>query len=350
MNKIKWDRLPVLIDQFLSWCDIEKGQSAVTVRGKYNKLTNMRNWFVDGKKDLTIDTLIEYKNHLFTRRMARTGAVKERVLSGVRTDMKSNILPFVSWLFDKGHIKNDWKKKIDLPPAHKKDSPVQSSDVIDQIIAFGTKESLYDSEWSCKRKFEYREALTFLARTGGRISVVLNLKKEDINIPGRVINVYSKGKVRNISFTEDLVEMMTRRSQGSGKAFDIKAANQQQMNEYLHKGCQELGISQDFTVHTLRHSKATNMLARGEEMYTVQKALGHESILTTINTYGHLNNFHAKQALDRDPMVQESLTLDQRKANIRAILETAGLTRLAGTTIKQTDTEEGIVVEFVMSH
>ena len=344
------DCVQKLLDEFLKWCDIYQGQSPVTLRGKYNKLINLVRWLGDEDKIFTLQTLKEYQDHLTYKRLARHGAEKVRVLSGIRTDFKSNILPFVSWLFEKGHIESDWKKEIDLPPAHKKDPPILGDEKIDEIIDLGTKPGAGDSGWSSARKAEYREALTFIARTGIRIGAIFNLKKEDVSVATRQFKVLTKGHVKHLRFTEDLVPMMEKRCSGVGKVWDLKAKNQQQLNHYLHKGCQMAGlpeeIARQITVHTLRHCRASNMLAQGIQMNTIQKALGHESIQTTIDVYGHLDNFSAKIALDMNPQTQKALTSNQRKENIRAMMEMSGLTRLVGTSVKFVDTKKGIIVKF----
>jgi integrase len=41
-------------------------------------------------------------------------------------------------------------------------------------------------------------------------------------------------------------------------------------------------------VHALRHSHASWLIAAGVDLPTVQRRLGHESITTTIDSYGHL--------------------------------------------------------------
>ncbi len=41
-------------------------------------------------------------------------------------------------------------------------------------------------------------------------------------------------------------------------------------------------------IHDLRHSHASNMIARGMDLYTLADRLGHESVKTTADTYGHL--------------------------------------------------------------
>lgn len=51
-------------------------------------------------------------------------------------------------------------------------------------------------------------------------------------------------------------------------------------------------------IHTLRHYVATKLLESGVEMYVVSRILGHESIKTTVDIYGHLQDRHRKDALE----------------------------------------------------
>jgi len=48
------------------------------------------------------------------------------------------------------------------------------------------------------------------------------------------------------------------------------------------------GVDKHVRVHDLRHTHSAQMLARGMDPKTLQDRLGHESIKTTLDTYGHL--------------------------------------------------------------
>lgn len=50
----------------------------------------------------------------------------------------------------------------------------------------------------------------------------------------------------------------------------------------------KLGLSEDMTIHTLRHTFASNLIASGCDVVTVQRALGHSQPSITLNVYSHL--------------------------------------------------------------
>ncbi|WP_223215228.1 tyrosine-type recombinase/integrase [Microbacterium trichothecenolyticum] len=48
------------------------------------------------------------------------------------------------------------------------------------------------------------------------------------------------------------------------------------------------GLSDEVTLHTLRHTFASNLIAQGCDVVTVQRALGHSTPSITLNVYSHL--------------------------------------------------------------
>ncbi len=50
----------------------------------------------------------------------------------------------------------------------------------------------------------------------------------------------------------------------------------------------QLGLEKDPRIHDLRHTHASWLIAAGRPLPSIQRRLGHESITTTVDTYGHL--------------------------------------------------------------
>ena len=54
----------------------------------------------------------------------------------------------------------------------------------------------------------------------------------------------------------------------------------------------------DFSPHSFRHTYATWLLRRGAGVESVKELLGHASVATTIDTYGHLTVEDARRTLE----------------------------------------------------
>lgn len=60
----------------------------------------------------------------------------------------------------------------------------------------------------------------------------------------------------------------------------------------------EGGLQKHVRVHDMRHTCASWMIARGIPLPVIQRHLGHESISTTVNLYGHMDRAQAAAAAD----------------------------------------------------
>jgi hypothetical protein len=60
----------------------------------------------------------------------------------------------------------------------------------------------------------------------------------------------------------------------------------------------EVGLTGDTTFHDLRHTFASTALAQGVPISEVSRWLGHKSITTTVDLYGHLVPEAADRARD----------------------------------------------------
>ncbi len=60
------------------------------------------------------------------------------------------------------------------------------------------------------------------------------------------------------------------------------------VGEMWHRARKEAGLPEWATFHDLRHFYASLLIAKGSSVKTVQRRLGHQSAMETLDTYGHL--------------------------------------------------------------
>ena len=139
--------------------------------------------------------------------------------------------------------------------------------------------------------------------TGLRVSELVNLEINDINLIDDYVRVYGKGKKERIIPMADItVEIMDeyinvyRNSLLKGYLTDKdfissygKGITRQGFFKIIKKQAKEVGIEKDFSPHTLRHSFATHLLENGADLRSIGEMLGHENIKTT-QIYTHLSN------------------------------------------------------------
>lgn len=167
-------------------------------------------------------------------------------------------------------------------------------------------------------RYRVRNLAIFLLMSymGLRVGEVHNLNLADINLEGRMISVFGKGrKWRSIPIPEAvmpfLIDAMEHRltpwrskeealfiSQ-KGRRLSIRCI-QEIAADTFERFQSDVPVPQrvSYSSHKLRHSFATMLLRRGADLRTVQELLGHSSIQTT-TVYTHITNREKEDAMAR---------------------------------------------------
>lgn len=150
---------------------------------------------------------------------------------------------------------------------------------------------------------KYRALLMACYAAGLRISEACQLRVEDIDSKRMVIHVrYAKGnKQRYTILSGQLLAVLreywklerptTWLFPGQGATGHIVPAT---VRAAFRKAREQVGLGKRCTPHTLRHSFATHLLERGEELVMIQALLGHSSIKTT-TVYTHVRTDHIQK-------------------------------------------------------
>ncbi|MFC1934293.1 tyrosine recombinase XerC [Chloroflexota bacterium] len=164
-----------------------------------------------------------------------------------------------------------------------------------------------------------RALLELLYASGLRVSELVKLNLEQVNLDTREIRVWGKGsKERLVLMGEPAARALTAYlDQGRLKLLGEKRSSALFLNRYgkrltersvqsiLEGYASIVGIEKRVHPHILRHTFATHLLDGGADLRVVQELLGHASLSST-QIYTHVSKSQAKKVyLSAHPMAQE---------------------------------------------
>jgi len=122
--------------------------------------------------------------------------------------------------------------------------------------------------------------------SGLRISELTNLKIEDVDLNDKVMHIWGKGKkYRNVPISDRIYSVLSECLNIKGNYFfatkKTGKVSQQYVNRCLKNAVKKAGIKKKISCHSLRHSFATNLLAKGANIQDVRELLGHSNIKVT---------------------------------------------------------------------
>jgi site-specific recombinase XerD len=161
-----------------------------------------------------------------------------------------------------------------------------------------------------------RALIEMLFSGGLRVSELVNLDRDHINLERREFMVRGKGqKDRPIFISPSAANWIklyldSRRDNyvplfihysGSKSSLDdgrYTRLTPRSVQRLIKRYSKQAGITKDVTPHTLRHSFATDLLMNGADLRSVQALLGHANISTT-QVYTHITDPQLKSVHER---------------------------------------------------
>ncbi len=287
------------IDQFLEHLEIEKNASKLTIRDYRHYLEVFYKWFSStlphkSISDLDLHIVRRYRVYLSNRVDEKGGTLKKVTQNYYVIALRS----FLRFL-----IKNDVKtlepSKIDLPRTESRSLKFLERDQVERLVTM--------PDTSVEEGARDRAILELLFSTGLRVSELAKLNHEQINLERREFGVIGKGGKARIVFVSDRaaewiqIYMGMRRDafkplfiRYSGRVLEEDGGERMRLSvrsveRIVKKYVRLARLPVDATVHTLRHSFATDLLMNGADLRSVQEMLGHKNIATT-QIYTHITN------------------------------------------------------------
>lgn len=308
-EEFKKDIWQKLIDEYLEDLQISRHCSPLTIRNYQHYLNRFYQWlkanFPQVKPEgLNLDIIKKYR--IFLARFIGLDGV-----SLSRSTQAYHVIAlrsFLRWL-----IKNDYRtlapEKIELPKAESRSLKFLTTKQVERLLAqpiVSTPQGLRD-----------KAILEVLFSTGLRVSELVKLNKDQIDLKRREFGVIGKGgrprvvflsqraakwlgkylALRNDPWQPLFIRFTGRKPQKiintslKGEEMRLSVRSVQRIVEkYVKKAKLPIKI----TPHGLRHSFATDLLMAGADLRSVQEMLGHKNIATT-QIYTHITNRQLKQ-------------------------------------------------------
>jgi integrase/recombinase XerD len=207
-------------------------------------------------------------------------------------------------LVAEGFIRDDPTATIDSLRVKKHLPKPMTVEQVDRLLAESAK-------LATPKGLRDQAILELLYATGMRVSEVVSLKVDDVNLASASVRCWGKGsKERVIPIYQQAVSSLRDYLEKARPHF-VKDADENTLflnmrgKPLTRQGLwlifkvyvEKAGLPPDATPHTLRHSFATHMLDRNADLINVQKLLGHTSISTT-QVYTHVSSERLRQAYD----------------------------------------------------
>ena len=146
-------------------------------------------------------------------------------------------------------------------------------------------------------KLRDQAIIELLYASGVRVSELVNIKMNAIDLKNRTIRVFGKGrKERMVMFSKSCQKtlkdyLINSQLRGSSDYLFTNSKGEQLTTrgvEYILEQIQnKCGVQLGLHPHMLRHTFATHLLEGGADLRVIQELLGHESINTT-QVYTHI--------------------------------------------------------------
>jgi integrase/recombinase XerD len=289
----------VLIQQFLEYAQMVRGCRPKTAQAYsidlkvWNTFCAMHHPQVDNPSKVKI--IVDYIRYLRIERKNASAAVGRKLAT---LSAFIDFLIIMEILDAKQDERKKWPKLLDTPQR--------------LPVVLDTKEiELILSQPDTSTILGRRDLaiLTLIYSTGIRVSEVCSLKLQDINYTDKRIHISGKGGRDRFVPLDPLAEealreyLNSRASQISALFISKKGGTltPRALQFMVKKYAAAANIDKNITPHKLRHTCATHLLQEGAHLVSIQKLLGHKSLMTT-QIYLHITITDLKVLCHQHPL------------------------------------------------
>jgi len=306
-------KLNQLKTQYLEYLEIEKDRSQKTIENYDHYLERFLKWAkIDSPSNITDDLVRNYRLYL-NRLSDEKGRPASPDTRASRGGPLKKITQNYHMIALRNFLKYLAKRDVKTLSADKVELGKTSERQID-FLEMEEVERMFEAASAADQKsLRDRAILELLFSSGLRVSELVNLNRDQVNLRTGEFSVRGKGQKVRVVFVSDRAKSAIERYMEKRNDIDPalfvrvgikhlekknKAGNlritprtvQRIVKYYATKA----GIVKDVHPHTLRHSFATDLIQNGADIRSVQEMLGHSSVTTT-QIYTHVTNKQLKE-------------------------------------------------------
>lgn len=271
------------IGEYLEYLELEKGLSQNTIDAYRRDLSDFAQGIEDIKSISRI-TINSYVRTLRERKLAPTSVIRK----------VASLRGFFKWATSSGILDKNPAATLEQPKTPQRLPKVVSVKEIDEML----HNNLTPLE---------HVIMELLYSCGLRVSELVNLKINDIDLSSKYVRCFGKGSKERIIPIGEQAKFVIKEFLPTRdfliKKFGLITKNllikdnghfvtRQDIYSFIHN--QGKLIHKNISPHTLRHSFATHLLENGADLRVVQELLGHSDVSTT-QLYTHISKKRLKE-------------------------------------------------------
>ncbi len=289
-----------LLDSFCRSLSAERNASPQTVRAYRSDVSAYLAWCERESVDALRATHREVRRFLaYLDQASYSRRTVNRRLSAVKS--------FYRWLVVEGEVESSPAEVLQGPKQGKPLPRAVHGSEMDRLLAvtLGDKQP----EEASPQQLRDQAILELLYASGLRVSEAAGLRMSGLDLRERLVRVMGKGSKERIVplhataclALENYLSLGRPALLGarqSDAVFISSRGNDMSANAVrvvFKKALAKAGLDESLSPHAMRHSFATDLLAGGADLRSVQEMLGHSSLSTT-QVYTHMTPEHLRRA------------------------------------------------------
>ena len=268
------------LKQFFKFLENDKKASNNTLQSYKRDLEQYRNYLITNDlkyNKITEKEVKEYLEYLMEEQNKKPSTIS-RMIASIRS--------FYQFEMKNKKVNEDPTEKVQSPKIEKKAPCILTTKEVELLLEQPTNEDL--------KGIRDKAMLEFAYATGMRVTEIISLNVEDVNVEKAYVECKTGKKKREIplgkialsaikDYLNNVRDVLVKTDKEKSLFVNLngKRLTRQGFWKIIKFYQEQAHIDKDITPHTLRHSFATHLLQNGAELKAIQTMLGHSDISST---------------------------------------------------------------------